>query len=75
MKATLIRWLVVAVVCVGLSAGSTGVFTEAREAAGGCICPLIYAPVTCDGGKTYSNQCVANCHHARNCVPSGGAIQ
>lgn len=37
----------------------------------GCLCPLIYAPVTCDNGKTYPNQCEADCHHARNCKPSG----
>ena len=39
--------------------------------AGGCRCPLIYAPVTCDHNKTYPNQCEADCHHAKNCVPSG----
>ena len=35
-------------------------------------CPLIYAPVICDNGKTYPNQCVADQHHAKNCVPAGG---
>lgn len=34
-------------------------------------CPAIYAPVICDNGKTYPNQCVADQHHARNCVPAG----
>ena len=34
-------------------------------------CPLIYAPVICDGGKVYSNLCIANQHHAKNCVPYG----
>ena len=34
-------------------------------------CPLIYAPVICDGGKVYSNQCLADQHHAKNCVPYG----
>ena len=34
-------------------------------------CPLIYAPVICDGGKVYSNQCLADQHHAKNCVPLG----
>lgn len=34
-------------------------------------CPLIYAPVICDHGKTYPNQCVADQHHAQNCVPLG----
>ncbi len=41
----------------------------------GCVCYELYAPVTCDGGCTYSNQCFADCAGARNCVPSGGAVQ
>lgn len=36
-----------------------------------CRCPLIYAPVKCSNGNTYPNQCVADCHHAKNCVPTG----
>jgi hypothetical protein len=38
---------------------------------GGCFCPMVYAPVLCDNGVTYSNQCVADCHNAHNCVPVG----
>ena len=34
-------------------------------------CPLIYGPVICDNGKTYPNMCVADQHHAKNCVPTG----
>jgi hypothetical protein len=34
-------------------------------------CPLIYAPVICDHNKVYPNQCVADQHHAKNCVPYG----
>jgi hypothetical protein len=41
------------------------------EARPGCLCPAIVAPVICDNGKTYINQCRANCDHARNCVPTG----
>ena len=37
----------------------------------GCRCPLIYAPVICDHGKVYPNPCVADCHNAKNCVPTG----
>ena len=37
--------------------------------AGRCICPKVYAPVECDRGKVYPNQCVADCKHAKNCVP------
>ena len=39
--------------------------------AGPPLCPLIYAPVICDGGKIYPNQCEADRHHAKNCVPYG----
>jgi len=41
------------------------------EAGGGSVCPKIYAPVICDNGKTYPNQCEADRHHAKNCVPTG----
>jgi len=41
------------------------------KAGGGQQCPKIYAPVICDNGKTYPNQCVADRHHAQNCVPTG----
>jgi len=34
-------------------------------------CPLVYAPVICDNGKTYPNPCYAEQHHAKNCVPTG----
>ena len=44
---------------------------EARVGGGNCICPNVYAPVTCSNGVTYPNQCVANCHHAKDCHPSG----
>lgn len=52
--------------------GTTAFFTPVAQAKGPCICPKIYAPVVCDNGKTYPNQCVANCRHAKNCVPTGG---
>ena len=34
-----------------------------------CRCPLLWAPVKCSNGKTYPNQCEANCHNAKGCVP------
>ncbi len=34
-------------------------------------CPKIYAPVICDGGKIFPNQCEADKKHAKNCVPLG----
>jgi len=35
-------------------------------------CPLIWAPVKCDNGKTYTNQCFATAAHATGCYPIGG---
>ena len=55
-------------VVVALAFGTLALFTEAN-AAPRCICPKVYAPVTCDKGKTYPNLCVANCRRAKNCVP------
>jgi hypothetical protein len=43
----------------------------AHAAFGGCICPMVYAPVICSNGRTYSNACVASCNKAKNCVPTG----
>ena len=55
--------------CVAVTLGTRSTSSAATAAA--CRCPLIYAPVVCDNGKSYPNQCVADCHHARGCVPSG----
>lgn len=57
---------------LGVGAWTLFVATSTPVAAAPCQCPKIYAPVTCDNGKTYPNQCVADCRHADNCVPSGG---
>ena len=64
------RFFVISGVIVAFTLGAASLLTEV-QAAGGCICPLIYAPVKCDNGKIYSNQCVATCQHAKNCVPIG----
>ena len=53
--------------------GAASLVTEAEAAP--CRCPLLYAPVQCDNGKTYTNQCFADCRNARNCVPTGGGIE
>lgn len=59
------------VVAVGalyaLSMGMTTLVSPAQ--AGPPACPMIYAPVICDHGKIYPNQCVADRHHAKNCEP------
>lgn len=52
--------------CLGVAA----LFDEA-QAKGPCRCPMVYAPVECDKGKIYPNQCVADCRNAKNCVPIG----
>ena len=44
--------------------------SSAPAEAGRCVCPKVYAPVVCDNGKTYPNQCVADCRNAENCVPT-----
>jgi len=51
-------------------AGIAALFVPA-QAAPHCLCPDIYAPVTCSNGKTYPNLCVAQCQKAKNCVPTG----
>ena len=62
------RFAVVAVASVALVAGFVALSAPA-SAAPGCICPMVYAPVKCSNGKTYSNLCVARCNHATDCVP------
>jgi len=58
-------------VCLfGLSAMTPG--AQATQQKVNAKCPLIYAPVKCDNGKTYTNQCFANAAHATGCVPIGG---
>ena len=44
---------------------------EPVQAAKPAPCPKIYAPVVCDNGKVYPNQCVADRHNAENCEPLG----
>lgn len=56
----------VATMAIGVIALSTAV-----QAKGRCVCPKIYAPVECDRGKVYANQCLADCRNAKNCVPVG----
>jgi hypothetical protein len=34
------------------------------------ICPLIFAPVTCNNGVTYTNQCFADADCAKGCHPA-----
>lgn len=38
------------------------------------ICPLIFAPVTCNNGVTYSNQCFADADCAKGCRPASNEV-
>lgn len=57
-----------------LCTGALAVATPSMANHGGChknpnpICPAIFAPVQCDNGKTYTNQCFADADCATNCV-------
>ena len=67
-KSTLVRGLFLALALTGA--------TEAASWADRCvpdpnaICPLIFAPVTCNDGVTYSNQCFADAACAKGCHPA-----
>ena len=65
------RWMVVGAATAAVAFGVIALSTS-TQAAPGCICPMVYAPVKCSNGKTYSNLCVANCNHATGCVPLPG---
>jgi len=73
------RILIVTGVALGLMAGGIlggkGIPTQGGgpqvQPSAEARCPLVYAPVICDNGKTYPNQCVADQHHAKNCRPLG----
>jgi len=62
--------LCVALIATAAVGATTLVPTEVL--AGPCFCPLVYAPVICDHGKTYPNIYCARCKNATNCVPTGG---
>ena len=64
-----IGWIGLLVIVASIGFGVLALATPA-EARGRCICPLVYAPVVCDHGRTYSNQCFADCRNAKNCVPA-----
>jgi hypothetical protein len=69
-----VRMLVAAGICLALVLGLFSVLSTVQAKKGrpgGCVCPMYYAPVECDNGRVYSNQCVADCNKAKNCVPIG----
>jgi hypothetical protein len=70
-RTLVVRVILLAVMAAAVASVAVQAAATARAEAAACRCPLIYAPVVCDNGKTYPNQCVADCHHASGCVPSG----
>ena len=64
-------WVLLGLAVLALVATGVVMTSSEAEAKGPCRCPMIYAPVTCDHGKTFANQCLADCRNAQNCVPSG----
>jgi cbb3-type cytochrome oxidase cytochrome c subunit len=69
-RSRMLRMALLLLFVVAAGVGIAALFTEA-QAKGPCRCPMVYAPVQCDHNKVYPNQCVADCHHAKNCVPIG----
>ena len=65
-----LRVVFVMALLVAAGLGLAALFTDV-EAKGPCRCPMIYAPVECDHGKIFANQCLADCRNAKNCVPIG----
>lgn len=70
LRSRALRVALVLLFVISAGIGMAALFTTA-EAKGPCRCPMIYAPVECDKGKVYPNQCVADCRNAKNCVPIG----
>lgn len=69
MRRVLSRMALGVALIATMAVGTAALIGEAQ--AGPCRCPLIYAPVICDHGKTFPNQCVADCRGGKNCVPTG----
>lgn len=66
---TIARWTLGLAVCAAAALATTTLTAPAQ--AGPPACPMVYAPVKCDNGKVYVNQCFADRAHAKGCVPYG----
>jgi hypothetical protein len=67
-KATLTRMFLLA---LALAAGTgTASYADRCVPDPNVICPAIFAPVTCNNGVTYSNQCFADADCAKGCHPA-----
>ena len=72
MKKNALRLFLLGLAMTGVSAGAS--YADRCVPDPNAICPLIYAPVTCNNGVTYSNQCFANAACAKGCQPAGAVI-
>ena len=71
MRSGMVRVGRVAFVAATAAVCVVGIHWTSRPAEAAKPCPLIYAPVKCDNGKTYTNQCLADRARATGCVPIG----
>lgn len=69
LRQLLILSSLAAVLTVGLAVASAS--AVAGLPLSPCICPKIFAPVRCDDGREFANQCIADCFGATNCVVVG----
>lgn len=65
------RRIIVSSLIVAAVATIASFAIAAGSGGGPNACPAIWAPVVCDNGKVYPNQCEADRHKAKNCVPTG----
>lgn len=66
-KATMIRSLLLGLALTAIGSAS---YADKCVPDPNAICPLIFAPVTCNNGVTYSNQCFADADCAKGCHPA-----
>ena len=57
--------------CVSTGDGGPFPIATVQTKGGPAPCPKIYAPVICDRGRIFPNQCEADKKHAKNCEPLG----
>jgi hypothetical protein len=67
-RATLIRTFLLGLALAGVA--GTASYADKCVPNPNPICPAIFAPVTCNNGVTYSNQCFADAACARGCRPA-----
>ena len=66
-KATLIRSFLLG---LALTTAGTASYADRCVPDPNAICPQVYAPVICNDGVTYGNQCIADANCAKGCRPA-----